>query len=111
MNIIGWICATTDGGEIFDYILRTKNESAGVGIYNDIYYSNPRVDEIGEQVISMMDLEERLYLMQEGFAIAMEDVAWIPLYTCQGIYAFANYIDWNPRSDTVYKFEEISLIE
>lgn len=111
MNIIGWICATADGGEIYDYILRTRNETAGIGIYNDIYYSNPLIDEIGEKVASMMDLEERLKLMQDGFKIAMDEVAWVPLYTGQGIYAFPKYIDWNPRSDLVYKFEEINLVK
>jgi len=44
--IIGWIPATGDGGEIFDYILRTINEKEGVGTYNIGYYSNQEIDFI-----------------------------------------------------------------
>ena len=40
--IIGWIPATGDGGEIFDYILRTVDQEGGIGTYNLGYYSNKK---------------------------------------------------------------------
>jgi hypothetical protein len=55
-----------------------------------------------------MDPQERLALMQEGFFIAMDDVAWVPLYIPQIIFGCKDTIDWTPRGCLSYKAEEIS---
>ncbi|UCD13283.1 MAG: hypothetical protein JSW60_06920 [Thermoplasmatales archaeon] len=93
---IGWLAATGDGGEIFDYMIRTVDQETGVGTYNLGYYSNPGVDRIGENVSHILNPEDRLDLMQEGFRIAMDDVAWIPLYVPKCVYAIAEDIAWEP---------------
>ena len=80
----GWIPATGDGGEIYDYLIRTINITAGIGTYNTGYYSNSDVDRIGEEISYTMDPVKRLYLMQQGFEIAMDDVACIPLFSPKG---------------------------
>ena len=53
--------------------------------------------------------EDRLELMQEGFRIAIEDVAWVPLYIPKCVYGIADYIAWNPRSDMMIAVEYISF--
>lgn len=106
---IGWLAATGDGGEIFDYMLRTVDQEAGVGTYNLGYYSNPDLDSIGENVSHILDPVERLELMQEGFRIAMEDVAWIPLYTPKCVYAITNYIAWEPGPGMMIAVEDIEF--
>jgi peptide/nickel transport system substrate-binding protein len=105
----GWLTGTGDGGEVYDYILRTVDQEKGIGTYNIGYYSNPEVDSIGENISHILDPNERLSLMQEGFRIAMEDVAWIPLYTPKCVVAIADYIAWAPRADFMIKVEEISF--
>lgn len=107
--ILGWLAATADGGEIFDYLLRSVDDENGIGTYNLGYYSNALVDEIGENVSKLMDLEERLELMQEGFSIAMDEVAWVPLYSLDGNYAYIEELDWTPRADLNIKVEEITI--
>jgi len=107
--VLGWLAATADGGEIFDYLLRSVDDENGIGTYNLGYYSNSRVDEIGENVSKLMDLEERLSLMQEGFAIAMDEVAWVPLYSLDGNYAHSVELEWMPRADLNIKIEEIEI--
>ena len=106
---IGWLVATGDGGEIFDYMIRTVDQESGVGTYNLGYYSNPEVDRIGENISHILDPEERLELMQEGFRIAMEDVAWVPLYVPKCVYGIADYVAWDPRSDMMMAVEEIGF--
>ena len=106
---IGWLAATGDGGEIFDYMLRTVNQKAGVGTYNLGYYSNPEVDRIGENISHILDPTERLELMQEGFRIAMEDVAWIPLYIPKCVYSVTNCIAWEPGAGMMISVEDIDF--
>jgi peptide/nickel transport system substrate-binding protein len=107
--IIGWMAATLDSGEIFDFLIRTIDEKNGIGAYNYGYYSNPEIDEIGNQISSIMDPWERQQLIQLGFKIAMDDVALIPLYSPQVNFGYSDFIDWNPRPDLHLKVEEINL--
>lgn len=107
--ILGWLAATGDGGEIFDYMIRTVDPEAGVGTYNLGYYSNPVIDSIGENVSHILEPEDRLELMQDGFRIAMEDVAWVPLYVPKCTYGIADYIAWNPRPNMMLAVEDMGF--
>lgn len=107
--ITAWIPATGDGGEIFDYLIGTINCTKGIGTYNTGYYSNPEVDKIGELISYTMDPMERLKLMQQGFEIAMEDVACIPLLSWKSVHATNDNIDWVPSLNMNIKVENIGF--
>lgn len=107
--VIGWLAATGDGGEIFDYMIRTVNQELGIGTYNLGYYSNPEVDRIAENISHILNHEDRLYRMQEGFKIAMDDVAWIPLYIPKCVYAITEDIAWEPGPGGTILVEDIEF--
>ena len=107
--IIGWLSATGDGGEIFDYLIRSPDKESGIGTYNIGYYSNPNVDRIGEVISYTMNTEERLQLMQQGFQIAMDDIACIPLLSSKLIYGIANHINWEPNPGMLLNVEDMKL--
>jgi hypothetical protein len=48
-------------------------------------------------------------LMREGFKIAMDDVACIPLYISVCNVAYPKYLEWSPRSDLNTLVEEITV--
>jgi len=56
-----------------------------------------------------MDYEERLKLMQDGFEIAMEDIAWIPLLSSKLIYGVVDGVSWEPSNNMLILIEEIKL--
>jgi len=47
--------------------------------------------------------------MQEGFRIAMNDIACIPLFINVLNYGAADYINWIPRSDMQIRLEKIKI--
>jgi peptide/nickel transport system substrate-binding protein len=106
---MGWIPATGDGGEIFDYLLRSENDPLGIGSYNFGHYSNSTVDQIASEITHTMNQKLRLSLMREGFKVAMDDIACIPLYISVCNIGMADYIVWNPRSDLSTLVEEITV--
>jgi peptide/nickel transport system substrate-binding protein len=106
---LGWIPATGDGGEIFDYLLRSENHPLGRGSYNFGYYSNRTIDELTSEVSYTMNQKTRMSLMRDGFKVAMDDVACIPLYISVCNIAFPEYLEWNPRSDLNTLVEEITV--
>jgi len=105
----GWIPATGDGGEIFDYLLRSENDPLGIGSYNFGYYSNQTIDQITQEISHTMNQKTRLDRMQKGFEVAMDDVACIPLYISVCNIGIADYIVWKPRSDLMILVEEITV--
>jgi peptide/nickel transport system substrate-binding protein len=107
--LIGWMPATGDGGEIFDYLLRSENDPLGIGSYNFGYYSNQTIDNITQEITHTMNQKERVSLMREGFKVVMDDVACIPLYISVCNIGVADYIVWNPRSDLMTLVEEITV--
>ena len=107
--ISGWIPATGDGGEIFDYLLRSEHDPLGIGAYNLGHYSNQSVDQITSDISHTMDLKARKLLMRDGFKIAMDDIACIPLYISVCNIGMVEYIAWNPRSDLSTLVEEITV--
>ena len=107
---VGWGVDSGDAGEIFDNILRSVDINNSFGLYNFGNYSNPDIDSIADDIFYNMNTRERLNLMQEGFAIAMQDVACVPLYNYKGISAMINEISWQPRADGIIKLEDIDII-
>jgi peptide/nickel transport system substrate-binding protein len=107
--IIGWLTATGDGGEIYDYLIRTVDKDAGIGTYNIGYYSNPEIDRIGEQITHTMDTQARLTLMQQGFQIAMNEIVCIPLLSTKLIYGIAQHIEWEPNPGMLLDVENMKL--
>ena len=108
--LVGWGVDSGDAGEIFDNILRSVDINNGFGEYNFGNYSNPDIDRIADDIFYNMNTIERLNLMQEGFAIAMQDVACVPLYIYKGISAIINEISWQPRADGLIKLEDIDIV-
>jgi peptide/nickel transport system substrate-binding protein len=107
---IGWLTGTADGGEIFDFLLRSYDEENSTGLYNCGYYCNCDVDNIADEINTIMDPEKRLKKLQEGFEIAMNDVAWIPLYIPQSKFGSLDTINLNPRADLAYRVEDIGFV-
>ena len=106
---LGWIVSSGDGGEIFDFLLKTVDEANATGNFNFGYYTNHEVDRIAEQVSSLLNPDERLDLMQQGFRVAMNDVAFVPLFIPLEIQGSLDHIDWIPRGDRYYCVEDIGF--
>ena len=106
---VGWAVDSGDAGEIFDNILRSVDIKKGFGISNFGNYSNPFIDEIAEDIFYNLNPEERLFLMKEGFFIAMEDVACVPLYILKSYCAITDDISFSVRADGLIKIENIKI--
>lgn len=105
--INAWTTGTGDGGEIYDYLIGTRNEEQDIGSFNAGLYSNSMVDKLGENASISMEPYNRLNLLQECFKIAMDDVAWIPLFTWKTTYGINNQFLWTPRADQQILIEYI----
>lgn len=106
---VGWAVDSGDAGEIFDNILRSVDFENGFGLSNFGNYSNPVIDYIAEDIFYKMNSEERLQLMKEGFDIAMEDVACVPLYILKSYSVIRDDFSLSIRADGLIKIENIKI--
>jgi peptide/nickel transport system substrate-binding protein len=107
--INAWTTGTGDSVEIYDYLIGTHDEEKDIGSFNAGLYSNSTVDRLGENASISMEPFRRLILLQECFKIAMNDVAWIPLFTWKSSYGINNQFIWTPRADQQILIEYIKI--
>ncbi|MCF4114993.1 MULTISPECIES: ABC transporter substrate-binding protein [Dethiosulfovibrio] len=71
----------------------------GYGGVNRGYYLNPEADRLVDLAMSTSDPEERAKIMRGVWAMAAEDVSYIPLHFQKDIYACNDRIVYHPRKD------------
>jgi peptide/nickel transport system substrate-binding protein len=92
-----------------ELLLHTSDMQGNIGIWNYGNYSNSEVDRLYEIISKTFDSNIRKELIKDVFSMAMEDVAWIPLYSGKAFYGVRDNIDWNPRPSLYMIFEDISM--
>lgn len=80
-------------------LLHTYDKEKGLGAYNTGGYSNPEYDRVIDQAVMTIDDAEREKLEQKALAIAMNDVAVIPLHVQFTIVATRKGLTYTPRAD------------
>jgi peptide/nickel transport system substrate-binding protein len=108
--LVGWQVDSGDAGEIFNGILRSVDEKNGFGDFNYGYYSNNEIDNISEKINSEMNPRKRITLMHEGFEIAMNDVACIPMFEIKFTYLMKDTVSWRPSVNKIIKLEDIEIV-
>ncbi len=77
--MVGWATLPMlDSYSVLSALLHSKEGK--MGAWNPGGYSNPRIDELTDQVAVELDSEKREEMMTEALRIAKEDVAIIPLH-------------------------------
>ncbi len=97
-GLLGWgnTPVSTDGME---GLIHSNSEKVGMGQYNAGGYANPEVDALIEKAARTVDMAAREKLVRQASALAMEDVALIPLHTQYSISAGRAGLTYTPRAD------------
>jgi len=85
--ILGWRQSYPDDPDAGTSLFTTSGDT--IGGQNSMSYSNPKVDELMEQGRSVPGcaLEDRAKIYAEVQKILQDDVAYVPLFTQNGLYA------------------------
>ena len=79
MFMLGWASLPMLDG--FSVISALLHKPEGVfGTWNFGGYDNPKIDELTKAIDIELDETKRREMMAEAFALAKEDVAWLPLH-------------------------------
>jgi peptide/nickel transport system substrate-binding protein len=79
MFMLGWATLPMlDGFSVLSAMLHTPDKA--MGTWNPGHYSNAEVDKLTDAVDVEMDEAKRRDMMGQAFALAEDDVAWLPLH-------------------------------
>ncbi len=97
---LGWRSELGDANDFLQNVVHSRDQSGLSGQYNGTGYLNPEVDELIDSSLHDLNVKTRLKSMQEAMKILVEDdIAGIPLFETQTIFAYKNKLQFEPRVD------------
>jgi peptide/nickel transport system substrate-binding protein len=97
MALLGWGTLAGDFG--LRTLVGTPNAGTGWGTWNWGRYSNPKVDELVKAALSSVDAERREAHARDAAAIALKEVAVIPLHHQVASWAMRRGLTYPGRVD------------
>ncbi len=109
--LLGWLANSYDFGSNFDYLMHTFDKATGLGTWNGARYSNPELDKMYAPSGKMVDLNERLNLLEELNKACADNVVALPLHYGLNTYGVqkAKKLVFKPRPDRWLVYREMSL--
>jgi peptide/nickel transport system substrate-binding protein len=89
--MLGWTPGSYDAYNVLQNIMTMDGEAQGT--WDSGHYSNPKVEELTDQIAVEIDEAKRNELIREAFQIHKDDVGHIPLHQ--------QALAWGVRGDTV----------
>jgi peptide/nickel transport system substrate-binding protein len=99
IGVQGWGSVTGEAGYGLINIMGTVDPAASRGPSNWAHYSNPALDALTDKALSTIDDGTREKLLQQAVAMAMDDVAIIPLHQLENFWAMRKGLTYEPRMD------------
>jgi peptide/nickel transport system substrate-binding protein len=111
LMLLAWGSAWTgDASGALAQTLHTLDKAKGLGTWNLGGYSNPKVDALIEQSSVLTDRAQRSRVQAEAMAMAMQDVALVPLMTLKATYASRRNMAYTPYADEETIANAVSIV-
>ena len=99
MALAGWGSQTGEASSPLRSILATINPDKGMGTVNFGLYSNPQLDALLDDALRTVDDGKREKLLQDATAVAITDVALIPIHHQVVTWGTRIGVAYIPRTD------------
>jgi len=96
--MLGWGNDAGNSISLLSSVIETRDDDKGRGSWN-ASFSNPDLDKMIDNAIIQMDEETRNKALAEAMAMAIEEVALIPLHAQAVIVAAKNGLSYTPRAN------------
>jgi peptide/nickel transport system substrate-binding protein len=97
--LTGWSATTGDPSVPLSIVIHSYDEQRRLGNANRGRYSNPAVDEVIRSALVTVDPARREALLREGSALSIRDLAIVPLYVENYVWATRPNTRFTPRAD------------
>ena len=80
-------------------LLMTVNPATGAGTFNWSRYSNPELDSLIARALATVDDGQREAILIQAARMALDDLAFIPIYQFQNLWASRGGVRYDARAD------------
>jgi peptide/nickel transport system substrate-binding protein len=99
LRLVGWGSTTGEASYTMIHLIGTFDRQKLTGASNVERYSNPALDSLAERAVATLDNAAREAILREGVRMAMEDLAFIPLYQLVNSWALRRGLTYEARMD------------
>jgi len=111
----GWADSSGEGVTLAADLLYSYDQKGpvkeGFGDVNRGFYKNSQVDKLIDQALATKDVNKRAELVKKVWEIAHNDVAYIPLYFEQDIFAARKNIKYHPMPNKYVYAWDIEVVK
>jgi peptide/nickel transport system substrate-binding protein len=79
------------------------------GKFNLGGYCNPKVDALTDQILSETDQAKRDKMIEDAFAMTIDDIAYIPLHQQALAWGVRDGVDVAQRADNQFKWRHVVI--
>ncbi len=99
IKLLGLGNATFDASSMLINVIGTKDAERRLGASNETGYSNPGLDKLTAEAMSITDSDAREAKLRDAVKLAIEDQAIIPLYQQSNTWGLRDALTYEPRID------------
>ncbi len=78
--MLGWTPSTVDAHNALFNLVESFNTETNSGQFNYGHYSNPKIDELTDKIVSETDEAKRQSMIDEAMKLLREDYGYLPLH-------------------------------
>lgn len=98
-RLVGWGSPSGEASYLLINLLMTYSRERGTGANNVVRYSNPALDALTDRATATLDDAAREDLLRQATRMAMEDVAFLPMFQLVNQWALRRGLAHRPRMD------------
>jgi peptide/nickel transport system substrate-binding protein len=106
---VGWSASTYDSHNTLLNLLATRSPGSPRGVFNVGGWSNARLDQLTDQILTELDQNGRRAMIREALVIARDDVATIPIMQQVVVWAAKDNIDLVQMADNVFALRYVRV--
>ncbi len=91
--MVGWGVPTLDSHYVFTFLYQTNDPAKKVGSWNYTGYSNAKLDTLIDGMLVEVDPAKRDKMIADAWAIAKEDIVYLPLHHQVIVWSMTDKID------------------
>ncbi len=106
--LLGWTPGSFDSWNVIHNIHGCPSDT-GRGKFNLGGYCNPKVDALGEKILSETDQAKRNAMIEEAWTMTINDISYIPLHQQALAWGVRNNVELKQRPDNQFAWRHVMM--
>ena len=120
--LLGWTPGSLDSWNVLYNMLGCPRVSADAPVWNQPDrekisrgkfnvggYCNAKVDELTDKILSETDVDKRNRMIEEAYAISIDEVAYVPLHQQALAWGVSDKIELQQRADNQFAWRHVTM--